>query len=87
MRELPEKTDADAERCWGAAAKKGSHWIAAKNIAQGLNRLRRNSVSIKFGHRDKPAGAEARLVLLALSARLKSCPDTKPARIEFFRNL
>jgi len=33
------------------------------------------------------AGAKAQLILLALSARLKSCPDTKPVRIEFFRSL
>ena len=26
-----------------------------------------------------PAGAEARVVFAALAARLKSCPDTKPA--------
>jgi hypothetical protein len=36
---------------------------------------------------EQPAGAKAQLILLALSARLKSCPVTKPARHEFFRSL
>jgi hypothetical protein len=35
----------------------------------------------------RPAGAKALFIPLALSARLKSCSDTKPAEIEFFRNL
>jgi hypothetical protein len=30
-----------------------------------------------------PSGAKARHILLALSARLKSCPDTKPLRLSF----
>jgi hypothetical protein len=34
-----------------------------------------------------PAGAKARLILWALSARLKSCPVTKPIENEFFRSL
>jgi hypothetical protein len=34
-----------------------------------------------------PAGVKTRLILWTFSARLKSCPDTKPASIEFFRSL
>jgi hypothetical protein len=47
-------------------------------VPQQLNRLwikvieRNNFSSIDV------AGAEAQLILLALTARLKSCPDTKP---------
>ncbi len=33
-------------------------------------------------HATRGAGAEARLILLALSARLKSCPVTKPSRMQ-----
>jgi hypothetical protein len=33
------------------------------------------------------AGAEARLILLTLSARLKACPCYKALRIEYFSGL
>jgi hypothetical protein len=35
----------------------------------------------------RPSGAKALLILLAFSARLKSCPVTKHPRIEFFRRV
>jgi hypothetical protein len=36
---------------------------------------------------EHPAGAKALLILWALSARLKSCPDAYGHLILFFRNL
>jgi hypothetical protein len=38
-------------------------------------------------YEEKPAEAKAQLILWALSARLKSCPDASGIFIEFFRNL
>src|ERR1035438_7965104 len=39
-------------------------------------------MSVRLAQRAS-AGAKARLILLALSARLKSCPVTKPQEAEF----
>jgi hypothetical protein len=65
----------------------GSNPKLPKNIPQGLNRLRKKSERrAKVAH-EKLAGAKARLILLALSARLKPCPYYKAPRTEFFCSL
>jgi hypothetical protein len=56
-------------------------------IPQGLNRLRKKPERKANSAKDGLAGAEARLFLLTLSARLKPCPCYKAVWIEFFRSL
>ena len=46
-------------------------------ILQAQNRLRKSSIEGTNSAKQQPAGAEAHLILLALLARLKSCPCYK----------
>ena len=59
----------------------------AEEKLQGLNRLRKKPERKANSAKDGLAGAKARLILLALSARLKPCPCYKAPCVEFFRNL
>ncbi|MGB6728126.1 MAG: hypothetical protein WBE74_19700, partial [Terracidiphilus sp.] len=52
-----------------------------------LGRLRKNPLNEAFSVVSIRQGLKPAFILLVLSARLKSCPDTKPRPIEFFRSL
>jgi hypothetical protein len=55
----------------------------AKSMPQGLNRLRKNSVTWERSTNNMPQGLKPWFVFESFAARLKSCPDTKPSQISF----
>jgi 16S rRNA (guanine(966)-N(2))-methyltransferase RsmD len=70
---IAQWTDAGVD----ARATAGLHPSEHKSLAgdPGLERLWNNSCRTLKRREKRPSGAEARQILLALSARLKSCPD------------
>jgi hypothetical protein len=55
----------------------------AESIPQGLNRLRKSALLLRFEASKKLAGAKAHSFYWLYSARLKSCPVTKRSRLSF----
>ena len=88
MRLLPSTT-ANGLTCNDGAAMtrlEGWGWRDLKD-GQWPSRLRKKDFWIDGVNKECFTGAKARHILLALAARLKSCPDTKHVQTQFFRRL
>ena len=70
----------DIEHMMAAAGMTANEWMLSSDEA--ATATEKVPIVGEFGEKD-PAGAKARSILLAFSARLKSCPDTKPRQESF----